>query len=101
MRAMLAAFGTCIFLISSAGSAAIDCSRPRSNVDKLVCSSSDLTVAQEQMAYSFRMAMRRGVDLNELRRTQQEWYENVRNACNDIPCLRKAFDERGAELDNY
>lgn len=81
--------------------AALDCSRARSNVDKLICASTELTVAQEVMAYSYRMAMRRGVDLDMLRRTQQEWFDTVRNACNDVPCLKKAFDERGAELDNY
>ena len=90
-----------VFLVSGTTFAAIDCSRAKSNVDKLICSSSSLGLAQEQMALSFRKAMRRGVDLGELKRTQEDWYEHVRNACNDVPCLMKAFDERGAELDNY
>jgi len=87
--------------VSGAALAAIDCSRAKANVDKLICSSSSLGLAQEQMALSFRHAMQRGVDLGELKKTQEYWYEHVRNACNDVPCLMKAFDERGAELDNY
>lgn len=101
MRARFLRFASYICLLPLAANAAIDCSRPGSNVDKLICASSELTVLQEQMAFSYRMAMRRGVDPSLLRSSQQEWQENVRNACNDVPCLRRAFDERGAELDNY
>ena len=91
----LAAFG------ANAAFAAIDCSRAKSNVDLLICSSSSLGLAENQMAYSYRQAMRRGIDPYELRRTQVQWQQQVRDVCNDVPCLLKAFDERGAELDNY
>ena len=101
MRATGLLLTLCFCLMPSSGMAAIDCGRATTNVDKLICASTDLTVAQEVMAYSYRMAMRRGVDIEFLRRTQQEWHDSVRNACNDAACLRKAFDERGAELDNY
>ncbi len=76
-------------------------SRARDNLDKLVCSSSRLSVAEEQMASSFHAARRRGVDMQMLQSTHIEWYEQVRNACNDVACLLRAFDERSAELDNY
>jgi len=80
MRRLLCSSLLFACLLSPAVWGAIDCSRAKRNVDKLICSSSDLTVAQEQMALSFRMAMRRGVDLDELRRTQQQWHDQVRNA---------------------
>jgi uncharacterized protein len=85
----------------NAAVAAVDCSRAKSNVDKLICASSSLGLAENQMAFSYREAMRRGVDPYELRRTQEQWRQEVRDACNDVPCLLKAFDERSAELDNY
>lgn len=86
---------------SASALAAVDCSRARDNLDKLVCSSSRLSVAEEQMASSFHAARRRGVDMQMLQSTHIEWYEQVRNACNDVACLLRAFDERSAELDNY
>lgn len=98
MVLIVAAFG---FFASTGAVAAIDCSRAKSNIDKLICSSSKLGLAQEQMAYSFRQAVNRGVDPVMLRRSQRQWHDQVRDACNDVPCLLKAFDERGAELDNY
>ncbi|KPK26818.1 MAG: hypothetical protein AMJ66_11535 [Betaproteobacteria bacterium SG8_40] len=101
MRLKMLLLVICMYAAPGAAPAAVDCSRAKSNVDKLVCSSSVLGVAEEEMARSYRSAMRRGVDLRELQRTHIEWYEQVRNACNDVPCLLKAFDDRSAELDNY
>ena len=101
LKLLLLLLGLWACFVSGTAFAVIDCSRAKSNVDKLICSSSSLGLAEEQMAFSYRSAMRRGVDLQELQRTQTEWYEQVRNACNDVACLLKAFDDRGAELDNY
>ena len=101
MRLRTLLLALCVFLMSGVAAAAIDCSRAKTNTDKLICSSSRLGLAQEQMAFSFRQAVNRGVDPAMLRRSQQQWNDQVRNACNDVPCLLKAFDERGAELDNY
>ena len=101
MRLKLLWLVLCACVSSGAVLAAVDCSRAKSNVDKLVCSSSVLSLAEEEMAKSYRSAMRRGVDLRELQRTHIEWYEHVRNACNDVSCLLKAFDDRSAELENY
>jgi uncharacterized protein len=88
-------------LVSANAAAATDCSRAKTNVDKLICSSSALAVAQEHMAWSFRQAVWRGVDPGKLRSSQLQWKAEVRDVCNDVPCLLKAFDERGAQLDNY
>ncbi len=101
MRLILLLFSIFAVLGANAAIAAIDCSRAKSNVDKLICSSSSLGLAENQMAFSYRKAMRRGVDPSQLWQTQVQWQQQVRDACNDVPCLRKAFENRGAELDNY
>ena len=101
MRLILLTMCFCVCLTSGAASAVIDCSRAKTNADLMICSNSELAAAQEQMALTFRQALRRGVDQNLLRDSQRSWYENERNVCNDAPCLLKAFDERSAELDNY
>jgi uncharacterized protein len=81
--------------------AAIDCSRATSSADRLVCSSDRLAAADERMALAFRDAMRRGVDREKLLTTQRHWHLNVRDACNDVACLLRAFEDRAAELDNF
>jgi uncharacterized protein len=101
MRLNLMCFAVCSCLFSGAAAGAIDCSRAVTNVDKLICSSSRAAIAENQMAYSYREALRRGVDPQLLSRSQREWQEQVRDLCNDVSCLVKAYDERGAEIDNY
>ena len=101
MRLNLLCFALLGMVASTHVAAAIDCSRAKSNVDKLICSSSRASAAENQMAWSYRAALQRGVDPQMLRRSQHEWQEQVRDICNDVPCLIKAFDERGGELDNY
>jgi len=101
MRLILLTICVWVCLVSGAAWAAIDCSRAKTNADLMICSNSRLAAAQEEMAWTFRQALRRGVDQNLLRESQRSWYENERNGCNDAPCLLKAFEERSAELANY
>ena len=88
-------------LVSDVAWPAIDCSRAKTNADLMICSNSKLAAAQEYMAWSFRQALRRGVNQDLLRDSQRAWYEKERNVCNDTSCLLKAFEERSAELDSY
>ena len=101
MRLLSLILGLWICLTWDVAWAAIDCSRAKTNADLMICSNSKLAAAQERMAWTFRQALRRGVDQNLLRESQRDWYENERNVCNDAPCLLNAFDERSAELDDY
>ena len=101
MRLILLTICVWICLVSGAALAAIDCSRAKTNADLMICSNSRLAAAQEEMAWTFRQALRRGVDQILLRDSQRTWCENERNVCNDAPCLLKAFEERSAELANY
>lgn len=80
--------------------AAIDCSRARSNAEKMVCSNSRLALAEERMAYAFREAVRRGGDAPALMRTQRRWTTEIRDACSEVECMLKAYEDRTAELEN-
>lgn len=80
--------------------AALDCSRARSNAEKMVCSNSRLALAEERMAYAFREAIRRGADPSTLMQTQRRWTFEIRDACNEAECMLKAYEDRTAELEN-
>jgi len=101
MRLILLTMCMWICVGSGAAWAAIDCSRAKTNADLMICSNSKLAAAQEEMAWVFRQAVRRGVDQILLRDSQRNWYENERNVCNDASCLLKAFNDRSAELASY
>ena len=84
----------------AAAHAAVDCSRARSNSEKLICSNRTLMMAEELMAMSFRQAIHRGNDPKLLMESQGRWIKDVRDICNDAACMLNAYEQRAAELDN-
>ena len=80
--------------------AALDCSRAKTNVEKLLCSNPRLAEADDRMALAFRGAIRRGADPKMLMETQRAWIHDARDVCNDVECILKAYEERISDLDN-
>jgi uncharacterized protein len=78
-----------------------DCSRPRSSIDRLVCTSDKLSVADQLMARAFRDAYYRTEDKEALLQDQERWQQTVRDACNDVPCLLRAYQDRTSELETW
>ena len=79
--------------------AAIDCSRAKTNTEKLLCSNSRLQRADQRMALAFHDAINRGVRPELLMEGQRTWAHDVRDVCNDVECMLKAYEERISELE--
>jgi uncharacterized protein len=79
--------------------AALDCSRAKTNTEKLLCSNPRLAEADERLAYAFRGAIRRGADPKVLMEAQGVWIREARDVCNDVECMLKAYEERISDLD--
>jgi uncharacterized protein len=96
--------GACVLalFLSTGGAQAQDCGRPKSNTERLICSNDRVAEAAERLAFAFLAAYRR-VTTDEardtMRREQREWENDTRNACLDVPCLLRAYDERTLSLD--
>ncbi len=80
--------------------AAQDCSRAKTNAEKMLCSNSRLAEADERLAFAFRGAIRRGADPKELMEAQSAWIHDARDVCNDVECMLKAYEERISDLDS-
>ena len=79
-----------------------DCSKPnKTKTDWMLCSSDKAAVADQLMAAAFRDAFNRVKDQDALLREQEEWNRDVRDACNDVPCLVKAYRDRTNALETY
>ncbi|HKQ25528.1 MAG TPA: hypothetical protein VJT81_13885 [Burkholderiales bacterium] len=100
MRILLLVVAAAVLAAPVAVPAALDCSRARSNAEKMLCSNSRLAMADERMAYAFREAIRRGADPAALMQTQRRWTFEIRDACNEVDCMLKAYENRTAELEN-
>ena len=93
---------TVIAWVASSPCAAItDCSKPKTKVDWMLCSNERAAVEEQRMALAFRAAMNRTEDRRKLLDEQKQWSDTVRDACNDVACLVKAFQERATELETY
>lgn len=100
MRILFLVAAVAVLAAPVAVPAALDCSRARSNAEKMLCSNSRLAMADERMAYAFREAIRRGADPAALMQTQRQWTIEIRDACNEVECMLKAYENRTAELEN-
>lgn len=81
--------------------AVIDCSKPKTKVDWMLCSNDKAAREEERMAFAFREAMNRTDKREALQQEQRDWNVNVRDLCNDVACLVKAYRERATELETY
>jgi uncharacterized protein len=89
-------------LLTAAQALAVtDCSRARTNVERLLCSSDRLALADQLMAIAFRDAFHRTERREDLIADQERWRKTVRDACNDIPCLMRAYEDRTSELETW
>lgn len=89
-------------LLLPLGAAAQDCSRPKTNTERLICSNDRVSEAHERMAVAFFMVYRRAMSDEQrgrIRQEQRQWETQVRDACMDIPCLLRSYEERTLALD--
>ena len=99
--AIKAAAWICLLLYAGLAGAVTDCSKPKTRTDWLLCSNGKASLEEERMASAFRDAMNRTDNREALMQEQREWNVNVRDVCNDVPCLVKAFRTRVDELETY
>jgi len=86
----------------SSAHAVPDCSKPnKTKTEWMLCSSDKAAVADQLMAAAFRDAFNRVKDQEALLEEQEEWSRDVRDACNDVPCLVKAYRDRANALETY
>ncbi|HZR01866.1 MAG TPA: lysozyme inhibitor LprI family protein [Burkholderiales bacterium] len=89
-------------LLAGPATAATDCSRPnKSSIDMMLCSNDKLALADNIMARAFRDAFNRTERREALIEDQERWRKTVRDACKDVPCLMRAYQDRTSELDTW
>ncbi|HVY06874.1 MAG TPA: lysozyme inhibitor LprI family protein [Burkholderiales bacterium] len=80
--------------------AVTDCSRAKTNFEKLLCSNARLEQADQRLAIAFREALNRGISPELLIDSQRAWMRDSRDICNDVQCMLDAYGARISDLDN-
>lgn len=82
-----------------AQAASFNCAKAQTPVEHLICSDPQVSELDDRLGMAYRAAEVTGTwQPSELGPDQKEWLKNVRNKCNDAPCLVRAYQARIAEL---
>ena len=74
------------------------CRYARSTAEKLVCGDPDLAALDRQLANTYSNMAGQPIDQARLKADQGHWMRQVRDACTDAACVRRAYRSRNAEL---
>ena len=80
--------------------AVTDCSKARSSVEKMLCSSQRAAEADQKMALAFRRAFARTANRDQLIGEQKIWQASERDLCADVACLLKVYEQRIGDLED-
>ena len=89
------------FLLSSAAEAAsFDCEKAVTKIEKLICSSAELSLLDEELGSSYRSVLEIYTVEDKTRAVaeQRQWLKQTRNICADKTCLINVYNARISEL---
>jgi uncharacterized protein len=79
----------------------LNCAKASSHVEKMICSSYQISRLDEDMAAEYKEALSKTSDSDPLIADQKSWLKNRRNLCKDNYCLKKEYQERITELKKW
>lgn len=85
---------------STVSAASFDCAKAATNVEKLICSNSEIEELDDKTTIIYSKAMSNSSEeqRSNLITRQIHWLKQVRNICKDIACLNEAYLARITEL---
>src|SRR5215510_16488687 len=86
-------FWATLVVHASCVAASFDCARASTNVERLICSSSELSKLDDLLADAYRGARAQASNAANLGREQRQWMAR-RDACVDADCIKKAYEAR-------
>jgi uncharacterized protein len=101
-RHLAVTIGLLLSLLWSTGAtaASFPCEKAQTRIEKAICADKEVSDLDEYLGRYYaaaRSALGRAGDC--MRADQQQWLREVRNACADAACLKKAYLERLGALD--
>lgn len=86
---------------ATALAASFECGKARSKTEKLICSDAEVSALDETLNVAYKRAIDRVADKPGLRQSQRDWLASYSlTECSTPACLREAFAERIAVLDD-
>lgn len=83
---------------ASAWAPSFDCAKASTGPERLICSNKELSAADVVLAQAYRAARNASNDKTWLSEQQSTWRKTVRDACSDVQCILRAYEQRITEL---
>jgi uncharacterized protein YecT (DUF1311 family) len=77
--------------------ASFDCANARVEVEHMICDNPDISKLDEEVAASYKIALKKSAKSQTIRQTQRQWIKE-RNNCKDVSCVKHIFEVRFSEL---
>src|SRR4051794_17667809 len=103
MRSLFALYAGLLLGVAApnvAFAVSFDCNKAKTLVEHTICSDTELSTLDDQLAGRYSEAMRTTNDKETLRADQKKWLR-TRNDCKDIDCLKEAYATRISDLGKY
>ncbi len=94
LRIAAAVIGVLCLLPSAAFAAGFDCAKASSAVEKLICSDSRLSKADEELSDLYSRALAGSGKKAEFKKEQMVWIRTERDRCRDKDCLAAEYKKR-------
>ena len=85
-------------VVASDSGPSFDCAQAVVRAEHLVCEDALLSLLDRELAQAVSDAERKVADPTALLRDQDDWRVRVRDACQTLPCLERAYTQRTAGL---
>lgn len=85
-------------LISKPQPASFDCAKASTRIEKMICGDKQVSDLDYWVASYYRSAVQLSEQPERLKTEQRAWLTAQRNACGDVTCLRRAYEQRFAQL---
>lgn len=86
-----------ITLATSAHAASFDCAVAKTDVERIICSSEELSQLDRTLAEIYELELSRDNAAKSIRAAHRTWLES-RNRCSDTTCIEHRYEQRIADL---
>ncbi len=83
-----------LILPLAAHSASFDCEKASTLIENAICSDNELSTLDDSLLFSYKQALAKAGNSENIKEDQKNWLKNTRNKCKNVDCLKKVYQER-------
>jgi uncharacterized protein len=94
MRNAIAAVMACAVFAAPVVAASFECAKASASIERMICTNPQLSKLDEELSSSYKVAMAKAVNEEQLKTSQRWWLAQIRNSCTTVDCMMKVYTQR-------